>query len=246
MVSRGPRRAAGLLSLLLGAAAVRPLHRAPPRGAARGTPRLCAPSRATIRELVLADVDAAVELDADAHPATLWTREQYAAEIECANSCALGVVSPAGALLGMLFMSTVLDEAMLTNLAVARSVRRRGLASQLLDAALADAREAGVRLFVLEVRQANQAARRLYLSRGFVQAGVRRGYYQRPPDDAAVLLLRCADEEEAGALTDGRAHGHAKGGGPATVRPGAELPSAALRRGVEVELRELWPQEGPR
>lgn len=190
-----------------------------------------------MRQLSLADLDAVVELDVEAHPPGLWTREQYAAEIEGERAFAMGAFSvggfsEAGALLGMLFMSTVLDEAMLTNLAVARAVRRRGLATRLLDAALADGREAGVRLFVLEVRQANRAAQELYLSRGFVQAGRRRGYYQRPRDDAAVLLLREPEEEDAAAEPVEAL---------AAAGCGADLPSAALRRGVEFELRALWP-----
>lgn len=193
--------------------------------------RLCAPSRATMRYLSLDDLDAVVELDSEAHSPGLWTREQYAAEIEGDRVFAVGAFSEVGLLLGMIFMSTVLDEAMLTNLAVARAVRRRGLATRLLDAALADGRKAGVQLFVLEVRQANRAAQKLYLSRGFVQAGRRRGYYQQPRDDAAVLLLRQTEEEMDTAE---------RVAALASVGCGAAMPSQALQLGVEFELPDLW------
>ena len=45
----------------------------------------------------------------------------------------------------------------------------------------------GARTVWLEVRPSNQAARALYRAVGFAAAGVRRGYYRRPPEDALVL-----------------------------------------------------------
>ena len=49
----------------------------------------------------------------------------------------------------------------------------------------------GSRRATLEVRHSNDAARRLYGGFGFVVAGVRRGYYTNPIEDALVL---CRDE----------------------------------------------------
>ncbi|KAJ1619656.1 acyl-CoA N-acyltransferase [Pavlovales sp. CCMP2436] len=194
-----------------------------------------------MRRLTLGDVDAVVALDAEAYAPGLWTREQYVAEVEREQGFAIGAVSETGALLGMLFMAAVLDEAMITNLCAARSARRRGLATQLLDAALADGCAAGVHLFVLEVRRANRAAQKLYKSRGFVQAGLRKGYYAGPRDDAAVLLLRCP------ALA-GVAEESAEGDGvpmPAleVLESTGIIMSDALRAGVLIELRPLWPAD---
>ena len=39
----------------------------------------------------------------------------------------------------------------------------------------------------LEVRRSNEVARALYESFGFSVAGVRRGYYTNPPEDALIL-----------------------------------------------------------
>lgn len=209
-------------------------------GQPRARVHLCAPTRATMRPLSLADLDAVVELDLEAHPLGLWTREQYSREVAHAQTFAIGAFGEAGSLLGMLFMSTVLDEAMLTNLAVARSVRRRGLATRLLDAALAEGREAGMQLFVLEVREANRAAQALYLSRGFVKAGRRRGYYERPRDDAAVLLLQCHEDGCGAEPPEGGQYARPDLA-HAAASSAAAIPSAALRSGYEFELRALWP-----
>lgn len=51
------------------------------------------------------------------------------------------------------------------------------------------AREVGCPDVLLEVRQSNEAAQRLYARHGFVTIGRRRRYYQAPPEDAVVMRL---------------------------------------------------------
>jgi uridine kinase len=65
-------------------------------------------------------------------------------------------VGPAGVMIGM---------------CLARDVRGRGLGGALLDAAIAHASVAGWPLLLLDVYAHNEAARRLYASRGFVSVG---------------------------------------------------------------------------
>ena len=52
------------------------------------------------------------------------------------------------------------------------------------------ARELGIRNLYLEVRVSNERAVGLYERRGFLEIGRRRDYYQRPREDARVLLKR--------------------------------------------------------
>lgn len=79
------------------------------------------------------------------------------------------------------------DESEIGNLAVAPSVRGRGVGAALLDAALAEAVAHGAAATYLEVRESNADARRLYASRGFAEVGRRRRYYRHPDEDALVL-----------------------------------------------------------
>ena len=81
----------------------------------------------------------------------------------------------------------VMDEGELANLAVAPDARRQGIASELLDAVLEDARERGTAQVFLEVRESNSAARALYSARGFDEVGRRKGYYRHPVEDALIL-----------------------------------------------------------
>jgi ribosomal-protein-alanine N-acetyltransferase len=75
------------------------------------------------------------------------------------------------------------------NVAVSSPARRRGLGSRLLGEFLALARKHGGRDIFLEVRASNVAARRLYQKWAFVEAGVRKSYYQGPIEDALILRL---------------------------------------------------------
>ena len=59
----------------------------------------------------------------------------------------------------------------------------------MLTELVATAREAGCPDVLLEVRQSNEAAQRLYTRHGFVSIGRRRRYYQVPPEDAVVMRL---------------------------------------------------------
>ena len=86
-------------------------------------------------------------------------------------------------------MSFGAGEALILNLCVGEPYRCRGLGRRLLGSLIERANAAGMADAFLEVRPSNTAAIRLYLSQGFEQVGMRRGYYQAPNgrEDAAVL-----------------------------------------------------------
>jgi ribosomal-protein-alanine N-acetyltransferase len=79
-------------------------------------------------------------------------------------------------------------ECELENLVVAAEYRRRGLASQLIQALIASACEHNLNRILLEVRESNHAARALYEKLGFQVNGRRKAYYSQPPEDAIVLV----------------------------------------------------------
>ena len=79
------------------------------------------------------------------------------------------------------------DEAEILNLGVATAHRRRGVGRALVARLLALLADRGVEAVYLEVRESNNAARRLYQQLGFRDVGRRPGYYRRPLEDAVVL-----------------------------------------------------------
>jgi ribosomal-protein-alanine N-acetyltransferase len=99
------------------------------------------------------------------------------------------VVDCGGEIAGYAIMSVGAGEAHILNVCIREEYRCRGLARKLLLYLLDRARAAGMYEAFLEVRPTNTVASRLYLSLGFEQVGVRRGYYQATVgrEDACVL-----------------------------------------------------------
>jgi ribosomal-protein-alanine N-acetyltransferase len=64
--------------------------------------------------------------------------------------------------------------------------RRRGVGRALVEELLALARGP----VFLEVRPSNSEARKLYEKMGFIQIGLRPGYYHTPPEDGIVMKFQ--------------------------------------------------------
>ncbi len=90
-------------------------------------------------------------------------------------------------IVGSVMARQVADEGEILSIAVAAGHRRLGLGRMLLETAISEMAAAGADSVWLEVRASNVAAITLYQQAGFVTAGVRRGYYRRPLEDAVLL-----------------------------------------------------------
>ena len=75
------------------------------------------------------------------------------------------------------------------NLAIAPEFRRHGIARMLMGQVVAVASTQSATRVTLEVRQSNESAKRLYASLGFVQTGLRKGYYSDDGEDAFTMAL---------------------------------------------------------
>jgi [ribosomal protein S18]-alanine N-acetyltransferase len=85
---------------------------------------------------------------------------------------------------------TIVDEMHIHNLAVDPARQGRGLGRKMLELSLLVGARRGAERALLEVRQSNWAAQRLYRSLGFQGVAVRRGYYSYPAEDALILEKR--------------------------------------------------------
>jgi ribosomal-protein-alanine N-acetyltransferase len=93
---------------------------------------------------------------------------------------------------GFAVARAVAGEAEILSLGVHDDFRRRGLGSELARSAAAHSRALGASELFLEVAVENSAARALYHSLGFREAGVRAGYYSGSGGarrDALILRL---------------------------------------------------------
>ena len=128
---------------------------------------------------------AALEKAAFSDPWSLASFESVLAEP--AAYVAVARENESDAVLGYVVAWFAADEGEIANLAVREPTRRRGIGSALLDGALAEGLRRGAINMYLEVRESNEAARRLYASRGFEEIGRRKRYYRHPVEDAVVL-----------------------------------------------------------
>jgi tRNA threonylcarbamoyl adenosine modification protein YeaZ len=97
----------------------------------------------------------------------------------------------AGAARGFIMIRVAADEAEILSIGVPAPGRRLGTGRSLVAAGAAKAHGMGAATLFLEVARENKAARALYASAGFIEAGLRRGYYQEPGTEAEdALVLR--------------------------------------------------------
>jgi ribosomal-protein-alanine N-acetyltransferase len=75
----------------------------------------------------------------------------------------------------------------LESIAVSVPARGQGVGRALCGQVMDWSRNWGARMIELEVRASNGGASALYRSLGFVEQGIRRGYYRHPTEDAILM-----------------------------------------------------------
>lgn len=92
-----------------------------------------------------------------------------------------------GILLGYIGASVVLDEAYVSDLAVSKAARQKGVGTKLLSCCERLCRERGCSFLSLEVRKSNAAAVALYQKAGFASVGERKNFYSSPRENAIIM-----------------------------------------------------------
>lgn len=115
-----------------------------------------------------------------------WSERSIASELQ--NPLSLWLAALDGdRVAGYIGSQTVLGESDMMNLAVSPEYRRQGIGRSLVRALIDRLRQMGSHSITLEVRASNLPARKLYESLGFTQVGLRKGYYEKPREDACIL-----------------------------------------------------------
>lgn len=95
-----------------------------------------------------------------------------------------------GKLAGYCGLMQILEEADITNVAVAVPYRRQQVGRRMLEELIYQAEIRGVCKITLEVRKSNGAARSLYQKLGFEEEGIRKNFYEKPTEDAVIMWRR--------------------------------------------------------
>ena len=137
------------------------------------------------------------ELERRSETAAHWSAAQYGALFGAGAQIRITFIAAENsgepAIQGFLIARCLPDEWEIENIVVDEKFRRSGVGSSLVQKLLAAARTAGVLAVILEVRESNVAAMRLYESIGFKPEGRRKNYYQQPTEDAVLYSLSVAD-----------------------------------------------------
>lgn len=144
------------------------------------------PAGIRIRALRREDIEAVVAIESEAFT-TPWQASTFEGLLD-RDGVELVVMKDRDEVIGYAVLWCILDQGELANLALTTGRRGAGLGAHLLRHVLDLARDRGIEKLFLEVRASNRHAIDLYHRFGFEDVGIRRDYYDRPVEDARVML----------------------------------------------------------
>lgn len=118
-----------------------------------------------------------------------WTAQQLESQLKGPQNEFITAVDTDGRVLGYVGMMYVLDEGYISNVAVDPEFRRQGIADALISRMCEISATLGLSFVTLEVRAGNAPAIALYKKHGFQPVGLRKGYYEKPREDALLMTF---------------------------------------------------------
>lgn len=118
-----------------------------------------------------------------------WTRDGFASALKMGGSRYLVAECGEEGIVGYCGYYSFMDEAEITNVAIAAPYRGQGYAKTMLQELLLQAKKDLIEKVVLEVRFSNAGAIGLYENMGFKKLGVRKDFYEKPREDAIIMML---------------------------------------------------------
>lgn len=120
---------------------------------------------------------------------TPWSKEAFLQEVTENPRAFYLVVLDGDRVIAYAGSWIILDECHITNVAVHPEFRRQKIAIRLMEILREAVKLRGVLGITLEVRVSNLSAQNLYKQLGFVEQGVRKGYYTDNNEDALIMWL---------------------------------------------------------
>lgn len=138
-----------------------------------------------VRELKVEDSAAVAEMEQQIF-SDPWSEKSVMETVQQKQSVCF-VAEKAGHILGYLLVYHAADEAEIARIAVQKEARRQGAAGKLMQALEHYCEEHKMEKLLLDVRESNEAARSFYTKNGFVEDGIRQGFYTNPSEDAVLM-----------------------------------------------------------
>lgn len=141
-----------------------------------------------MRKMTDADLPQVMALEKDLFRESPWNEQEYRYELHENPFSNLYVVEEDGEIAGYIDYWFLYEKAQIANIGVARKFQHRGIAQAMLRECVRRANENGCENVSLEVRVNNDPAIRLYRNFGFIDAAIRKNYYENG-DDAILMVL---------------------------------------------------------
>ncbi|MGL5150232.1 MAG: ribosomal protein S18-alanine N-acetyltransferase [Clostridium sp.] len=142
----------------------------------------------TIKLMDASHIDEVIKISEVSFPVS-WSLDSFNRELT--NPLAKYVVAISNnKVIGFAGIWIILDEGHITNIATLPDFRGKGVATKLLEHLLELSKSLNCVAITLEVRKSNIIAQKLYESAGFVNEGVRKGYYEDNKEDAIIMWKR--------------------------------------------------------
>ena len=139
------------------------------------------------------DLTAVLAIESDLFPVDAWTKELFLGELaEVSNSRDVAVAVIDSEIVGYASFRYVGKQGDVNTVAVSSEHQGKGIGTALMDWLESQASLRNVREIFLEVRSDNEAALKMYGSRGYERIDVRRNYYGNTID-ANIMRKRVAN-----------------------------------------------------
>lgn len=148
----------------------------------------------TIRRVKQEDISALVSIETECFSMP-WSEKSFSDALYLENTLFLAAEqiseeteTDGGKIVGYCGLYQSVDEGEITNVAVTETFRGRQVGSFLIRKMLQEAVKREIGRIFLEVRVSNTPAIRLYQKYGFTMCGRRRGFYEKPKEDAWLMV----------------------------------------------------------
>ena len=143
----------------------------------------------TARTMTANDIAAMVALESNAVDFP-WAIKILSDCLRAGHDCRI-YQNATGEAVGFTVVQTILDEAHLLNICIAKAHQGKGFGRIALESVLSQAQQQSMTTVLLEVRADNRRAQQLYQTIGFNEMAVRQGYYpaKKGREDAILMAF---------------------------------------------------------
>lgn len=127
---------------------------------------------------------------------TPWSKESFILEITDNKLAKYIIAEIDGKVIGYGGIWLILDEGHITNIAVGKDYRGKGVGNKIIEALIGYCAVKEIRNMTLEVRQSNIVAQNLYKKYGFLEYGIRPNYYSDDHEDAVIMWKTIEEGED--------------------------------------------------